>query len=191
MFFLLRDQDQWSACHFFWKVTKATPIALYWELLQANRPVNKQMRGYTRPKNDDFRCFLLRDQDQWPVGHFFWRVTQGTRIVLNLRTFASKSTGKRKKEMEHLAQNSWFSCFFLLRDQDQWQVGHVFWRVTQATRIALNLRSFASKWTSKRKNERVHQAQNCLFSWFYAPWPRPMTGWSLFLKSDASHSDCA
>ena len=48
-------------------------LRLIWDLLQANRKVNEEMRAYTGPQNADFRGFSLRDPG-WchlGLGRFF------------------------------------------------------------------------------------------------------------------------
>ena len=116
----------WFSCVFFCSVTKTNDrwvtfsqgwrkplgLRLIWGLLQAIRPVIEKMAGYTRPKIAYFHVFLLRIQDQWTLSHIFWKVTQAAWIALNLRLFASKSIGKRRKMRVHQAQNCLFSCFF-------------------------------------------------------------------------------
>ena len=89
-------------------------LSLSWDLLQANWPVNEEMRGYTGPKMRIFLYFFRCDLDLGLLGQIFSKVTQTTLTAVKLRPFASELTGKRRNEMVIRALKCWFCCFCFL-----------------------------------------------------------------------------
>ena len=174
--------------HFFWKVTRSTPLAVNLWFFFASEWIRKRRneRVYRTP-NADFPGFSLRDRGLWPLGQIFWKMTQTTRIAVNLRTCASESTGERRHEMVHRSPRYRFSCFFRSVTLTYDLSVNFF---SQTTLIAVNLRAFANESTGKRRNEMVHRTPKRRFSFFFAPWPWPVAFGSKFLMSDANYSDC-
>ena len=87
---VILTNDQRVTFYEWWR--KLLWLRLIWDILQANRPVNKEMRGYTEPLNADFPGFSIRGLDLWLLGQVIWWVNQTAVIAVNLRHFANKLT---------------------------------------------------------------------------------------------------
>ena len=86
-------EDLWATFSERWR--KLLALQLIWDLLQGNRPVNGEMRGYAGPQVADFPGFLSVTLT-YHVWVNFWKVTLSPLIAVKLNCFANESTNKRK-----------------------------------------------------------------------------------------------
>ena len=93
--------DLWIKFSEGWR--KLLRLPFIWGLLQANRSVNEEMRGYTRPQNAIFDAFSLRVLDQWPLDQIFPRGDAKYSDCRSFEALASESTIKRRNETVHQA----------------------------------------------------------------------------------------
>ena len=129
-------------------------------------PGRYTMRGYRRP------CFLFYS---WPspttYGSNFILVTLVMINAANLRSFASKSTGKRRNE--RIPELHFPFSVFLHIDLGQRLLGQILFWVTRVTVNTVDLRLSARESVGKRKNEKVFKLRFSIFAPFH--WSRTLS----------------
>ena len=110
---------QWRLVHFYSRVRQTRWLRLIWDILQANRPVNEELRGYTEPViywcDPDFSVFSLCDLDLWLLDQTFWWVTRASWNAANWRLVASELAGKRRIERIQCTRDPKIPIFMVSR----------------------------------------------------------------------------
>ena len=152
--------DVWVKCCEWWR--KILWLRIVWSPLRVNRTVNEKMRGYRPSKMTFLAVFgsVTLTFDIWVKCCEWWRKILWLRIVwwplrVN-RTVNEEMRGYRVTQR-------WTLFDARLRDLDLWPLGQMLRLVTQDNMLAHLLVTFASKWDSKWRNQRVPTVKNDVF----------------------------
>ena len=152
--------------HWSWSRSKKNENKHFWPWCTLSRFSFTGRLACKTLKLTAIRLVFVTLQKKWPRGHWSW------------------SQSKKKHENRHFWD--WCTLSFF-----PFPVGLLVkgLKLTAIRVVCVTLQKKwpTSHWSWSRSKKRW---KGRWFSWFFAPWPRPMTSGSLFLKGDANHYDC-